>query len=314
MRLALAVLLPVVACSDRSEPVDRGLVGTWELMVPNADGVARWVWDVHADGTYAFHAEGPGGVPAHSGEFQAGGGRYALRSTTMVWVDSGTYQLTQPKTLRATGILGTASWIRVSQGNARSAAILAFLTTQPFDTAMLAPFGNPRTESASFDAQAENDGVTGIVRTVVQSPDGPGAISVRVYRDWTSAQAAYAADALIDSPTFRLERGLEPGPPREQVINSVTVTHTKKDGEKRQGKCLSRVQVGGATAWVTCYLLVRDPTPEAVIIVGAFNEPRTGTKYDASSGAYERAVTLLAAGIGYWDISLLAMKAKGISR
>ena len=109
----LLTLLACVAAACSSSKIDSGLVGTWELNVPNADGVARWVWDIHADGTYAFHAEGPGNVPSHSGTFEAKGGKYTLRATTMVWVDDGTYQLIHGDTLSATGKLGRAAWTRV---------------------------------------------------------------------------------------------------------------------------------------------------------------------------------------------------------
>ena len=74
MRRALALLSFVVACSGSTAKVDPSLVGSWELMVPNAQGTARWVWDIRADGTYGFHAEGPGNIPAHSGVFEARSG------------------------------------------------------------------------------------------------------------------------------------------------------------------------------------------------------------------------------------------------
>src|SRR5262249_40864104 len=113
LRFAFTLLLLLVATACSSPKVDPGLVGTWELDVPNAEGVARWVWEIHAGGTYDFHAEGPGGVPSHKGVFEARKGKYSLRSTPLSWVDSGTYQLIQGNTLSATGRLGTASWPRV---------------------------------------------------------------------------------------------------------------------------------------------------------------------------------------------------------
>lgn len=301
--LALALTAAILAsCSDAFTPVDRGLVGTWEVMVPNTAGVARWVWDIHADGSYAFHAEGPGDVPAHSGEFEARDGAYHLRSTTMVWVDSGTYQLTQPSTMRATGILGTASWKRVRQGDTRSDSILTFLGNRPLVAGMLEPpFVNPRTEVAGLNAEAQNDGVIGIVRTVAQSPYGPGAISARVYRDLTSAQAAYAMDALYDSKTFRIPPG--------QVVNSRTYTRLKSEG-----RCLSRVQVNSAVATVSCYLLVDDPSREPVMIVSEHSEARTGTSGTGSDAVYERAAGLLTAGIRYWTLSNIAMELGGTRR
>lgn len=93
--------------------VDGGLVGTWEIVTPTPAGTARWVWEIHQDGTYRFHAEGPGAVPGHSGTFAASQGHYALNSTTTNWNDAGTYQLTDSATLLATGKLGSGTWHRV---------------------------------------------------------------------------------------------------------------------------------------------------------------------------------------------------------
>jgi hypothetical protein len=71
------------------------------------------VWEIHKDGTYNFHAEGPGAAPAHSGTFAASNGHYVLNSTTIAWNDKGTYELTDSATLVATGKLGTGTWRRV---------------------------------------------------------------------------------------------------------------------------------------------------------------------------------------------------------
>jgi len=102
--------------------VDHNLVGTWELSVRNAEGVARWVWEIHANGTYDFHAEGPGAAPSHRGTFAAAKGNYTLKSTTSAWDDSGTYQVTGSDTLVATGRLGTGSWHRVRPSTATDSA------------------------------------------------------------------------------------------------------------------------------------------------------------------------------------------------
>lgn len=102
--------------------VDHNLVGIWELSVPNAQGVARWVWEIHPNGTYDFHAEGPGAAPSHRGAFAAAKGNYTLKSTTSAWNDTGTYQVTGPDTLVARGRLGTGSWHRVRSGTATDSA------------------------------------------------------------------------------------------------------------------------------------------------------------------------------------------------
>lgn len=106
-----------VACSSRSSgSVESDLVGTWELYVPTPSGPSHWIWEIHADGSYDFHAEGAGNAPAHSGTFTAANGQYSLDSTTVTvnWHDKGTYQLTQPDTMWAAGKAGVAAWHRIS--------------------------------------------------------------------------------------------------------------------------------------------------------------------------------------------------------
>jgi hypothetical protein len=111
----LVVCLAVVVCGcGTASKVDPKLVGTWDLQVPGAAGLSRWVWDIHENGTYDFHDEGPGGAPSHSGSLSASGGQYTLVSTTMAWNDTGTYRLEGDNTLVASGKLGTGSWRRVS--------------------------------------------------------------------------------------------------------------------------------------------------------------------------------------------------------
>ncbi|MCL2453243.1 MAG: hypothetical protein FWD08_06310 [Alphaproteobacteria bacterium] len=102
LRMFVALCLMGEAAASN---VDPGLVGVWTMEVPNDQGTARWVWDVHADGTYSFHAEGPGNVPAHGGSFAGFAGHYLLNSTTLSWTDAGTYQL-QGDSMLASGKLG----------------------------------------------------------------------------------------------------------------------------------------------------------------------------------------------------------------
>lgn len=94
--------------------VDPGLVGTWELTARNPSGDSRWVWQISKGGTYDFHAEGPGALPAHKGTFAASKGDYTLNSTTINYSDTGTYQLVANDTLSATSSrLGAGTWHRV---------------------------------------------------------------------------------------------------------------------------------------------------------------------------------------------------------
>ena len=92
MKFGIAVLVVAGLAQATDSLVDPKLVGTWQMVVPNPAGVAIWVWDVHANGTYSFHAEGPGNIPSHRGTFEAAQGKYVLKATTMDWEDRGTYR------------------------------------------------------------------------------------------------------------------------------------------------------------------------------------------------------------------------------
>lgn len=135
MRLAaIAVLFVAVSCAP-AQSVDPDLVGTWEMMVPNEAGAALWVWEVRADGTYSFHAEGPGKVPSHHGTFQASKGKYVLKAVNLDWQDSGTYDPPASGIVRMTSSrLGTGYWTRqVTAGEqAVASSTKPDITTDPF--------------------------------------------------------------------------------------------------------------------------------------------------------------------------------------
>jgi len=322
MRYAIALLLLLVAPSCSSQKVDPALVGTWELNVPNTDGVARWVWDIHPEGTYAFHAEGPGGVPAHSGTFEAKNGKYSLRSTTIAWVDDGTYQVIQGNTLSATGKLGTASWTHAQpaqgqappdsaathsasassdsnakppEGSAKTYApegIYDYMSRHTFDDRILeAPLKATHTVTVDPDAQQEREGVIGIVRAEVQGSISPATISFVVYRDRAAAEAARDFYAFYDSKTFRIARG------------EMVASHAYSYKERGEARCLSRLFPNSSTrATVTCYLLVQYPTRDPVMI-----ESEVSTKIPAqgeavSMAAVKAADDLLLAGIKEWAL------------
>ena len=108
-------------CSPELVGVDPDLVGTWEATVTNPSGQSRWVWQIREDGTYKFHAEGPGAVPAHGGTFAASKGDWTLDSTTINYSDTGTYQLVAKDTLSAkSNRLGAGTWHRVRSKAAAS--------------------------------------------------------------------------------------------------------------------------------------------------------------------------------------------------
>ncbi len=106
-------LQPSETTSAIVSPVEPAVAGTWELKVPNASGVARWIWEIRSDGTYNFRSEGPGSPAPHSGSITIKDGHWSLKSTGG-YTDEGTYQLPDTNTLIATGNLGTGVWRRSS--------------------------------------------------------------------------------------------------------------------------------------------------------------------------------------------------------
>jgi len=105
--------------------VDPTTVGTWELS--DAALQWRWIWDIRADGTYAFRAEGSGAVPPHNGTVKFASGAWSLQSTAG-WSDSGSYRLLDRDTMDATGKLGRALWKRSGATQAVAAATAGLAT------------------------------------------------------------------------------------------------------------------------------------------------------------------------------------------
>ena len=116
--IVTALLSLAVACST-AQTVDPALVGTWEMVVPNAGGAALWVWQIRPDGRYDFHSEGPGDYPSHHGTFQAIKGKYVLKAANLDWRDSGTYDPPAHGIVRMTSLrLGTGYWMRQTTASA----------------------------------------------------------------------------------------------------------------------------------------------------------------------------------------------------
>jgi len=91
--------------------VDSVWVGAWEIDVPGTDG--RWVWQGSANGIYELHSEAFDGTPTNAGTITASGGHYTIHATNISWDDSGTYIVSAPGTLTATGKLGTGTWRKI---------------------------------------------------------------------------------------------------------------------------------------------------------------------------------------------------------
>ena len=107
-----AVAAPALPASPSA--IDPALVGTWEIMVPSGRGQSRWIWQMMADGTYKFHAEGGRATPAHEGTLTAANGRWtlhALKGLSKDYGDGGSYEIHDTIAV-ITGKLGTGYWKR----------------------------------------------------------------------------------------------------------------------------------------------------------------------------------------------------------
>jgi hypothetical protein len=118
-RAKLAALPSAAEPAIRVSPanvIDPAAVGTWETMVPNSQGVARWIWEILPDGIYRFRSEGPGAARRHEGTMTLGDGRWTLLSTRGLagWQDGGPYEFRDANTLVMTGRLGMGIWRRIA--------------------------------------------------------------------------------------------------------------------------------------------------------------------------------------------------------
>ena len=116
--LAISILaLMASAVIGYAAGVDPDTVGEWQLPVNGG----LWIWEIHSDGTYAFHSEAGDGVAPHSGEFAASGGVWSLQASNG-YTDGGTYSFQAPDTLIATGHLGTGNWHRAANSTQQAPA------------------------------------------------------------------------------------------------------------------------------------------------------------------------------------------------
>jgi len=132
----LCALLPLAFAGGK---VDPALVGSWQLVVPNPAQGPRWIWDINADGSYSLHAEGATAIPLHNGTITANKGKYKLKSTSIDWVDTGTYDASTADVLRSNGKLGEARWLRAQTGKVPApAGDHASAPSLPYEAAMRA--------------------------------------------------------------------------------------------------------------------------------------------------------------------------------
>lgn len=213
MLLVVILLTGTLPVHGATANVDPALVGTWEMPVPNAQGVARWVWEIRADGTYSFYSEGPGAVPPHTGSVTLLHGQWHLQATTglLQWSDGGTYQLGDPNTLVATGKLGTGRWQRVAGTPASAlarrveagqqeeplttAALRKRLITAGFDPAQLPKgFAFGPLVQKPVDEASRSNGVVARLESTVEGPDPRQALSVlfTIYASHEIAASTYA--------------------------------------------------------------------------------------------------------------------------
>ena len=95
------------AVAAESSPVDPKCVGTWELVVPDAQGGSTWTFVVKADGTYDSTAVGEAAPGGHHGSLAAMEGKWALQASNVPWKDRGTFEVTDESTMVMTGCWGS---------------------------------------------------------------------------------------------------------------------------------------------------------------------------------------------------------------
>ncbi len=111
-RVATVLLALALAKVLTAAVVDPALVGTWQVLVPNPRARPyKYGKSTRMAPTHSVQ-RGPGARCCTADIFSATGGQYTLKSTTMNWTDSGTYQLLKPSMMQATGRLGTGLWQR----------------------------------------------------------------------------------------------------------------------------------------------------------------------------------------------------------
>ncbi len=199
MRFAFAILIFLgLSCAGAfagTQTVDPALVGTWQAVVPNAAGAARWVWNVRADGSYDFHAEGPGNIPSHQGEFEASDGRYTLKAANLDWTDNGTYDPPANGMVRMSGRLGTGYWMR-----AGASAPNAEQGTKDVDQGLLMKARNLDKIAYANEMGAEVAG-TVLKRPIVLFFTGGRNFDAVLYSDAMAAlgeRAAFGLDADVE--------------------------------------------------------------------------------------------------------------------
>src|SRR5579885_807669 len=284
--------------TEANPKVDPAIVGTWEIMVPNSQGVARWVWEIHADGTYSFHSEGSRAAPPHSGNVTFMNGMWALQATTGLpgWTDGGTYQVSDPNTLVATGRLGTGIWRRIAgaetaveKGKTKPLnegfeaiksvspdELYARLTREHFVETLLEPgFSAPRIKVQEVTAQDLKGGMLGKVIIEFSGPVSRNFVEVRVYK------SAEVAKKAFDNELFLLRfqaRAMQSE--MEFDVRSHTTETTISSVEGFQFSLLDPVGYGGQCP----YLFPGSP----VVVVGiAVDPPRGPVKKTEDGVEYE---------------------------
>lgn len=301
MRRTLALLLlTVAACRDSAAKVDPALVSAWEMSVPNPQGTARWVLDIRANGTYDFHAEGPGNVPSHRGAFTGTNGLWTMKSANTDWSDSGTYSLPNPDAFVTTGKLGRGLWTRVAKGatpakrehatNTPTGGIVPALMASPIAATELPSGAQPiQLTSITVDSVDARDGIAALVQGAARGTRYPGTVTYLLMRDQAARDALYEAWAVIDARTFRQQRG--------ELASSYT-THFGPNGD---GACISRVLETARTATARCYLRMTRAPRDPMIIMSSVEERRVSDAGEVSRAAMEAASALLAAAVDHWE-------------
>jgi hypothetical protein len=185
--IALTVGALLLAACGRPA-VDPALVGVWDLPVQGG------TWRLAIDGTghYQFTAEGGGTAPAHSGDFTAHDGEWAMHAANPLIDDHGRYEIGAGGALKLTGNRGALNW-------QRGAAPLAATAAHVAPTA--APIAAPAPASTAASAAATSAAALTAKAAPVVSPPSPPPVAKNQASSGTapSGAASSSSGALPDT-------------------------------------------------------------------------------------------------------------------
>jgi hypothetical protein len=92
--------------------IDPAIIGTWQLVVPTAQGNSLWVSTIDYDGRYGLTITTGTSVQSELGHVTFTQSTWTLKADTGR-IDGGTYAVQNSNTVTVTGSQGTSIWTRV---------------------------------------------------------------------------------------------------------------------------------------------------------------------------------------------------------